>query len=156
PYSINKDLRHIKAALRVAKEWGYLKELPRFRMEKAPKNLPTYVTGDHFAAIYAACEKARMPLDQPYPAADWWRALIVMGYMTGWRISAMLGLRRDDLDLDAATAITRAEDNKGKRDERVKLHTVVVEHLKKLAGFDPHVFPWNHDRRTLQTEFLRV
>ena len=68
----------------------------------------------------------------------------------------MLGLRRDDLDPDAGTAITRARDNKGKRDERVKLHPVVVEHLKKIGAFDSHVFPWNHDRTTLQNEFARL
>src|SRR5262249_13766701 len=78
------------------------------------------------------------------------------GYMTGWRISDMLGLKREDLDLDAGTAVTRWGDNKGKRDELVKLHPVVVDHLRKLAGFDPPVFPWNHNRRTLQTEFAKL
>jgi integrase len=156
PASINHDLRHLKAALRVAREWGYLPSLPRVRMEKVVKKLPTYVTGDHFALIYAACDQARLPADLPYPVADWWRALVVMGYMTGWRISDMLGLKRDDLDLEAETAVTRGEDNKGKRDELVKLHPVVVEHLKRLAGFDTHVFVWNHDRRTLHSEFARI
>jgi integrase len=156
PATINHDLRHLKAALAIAHEWGYLLAVPKVRMEKEPKKLPTYVTGEHFAAMYAACEHATMPGDQPYPAADWWRAVIVMGYMTGWRISDMLGLRRDDLDLDAATAITRWADNKGKRDELVKLHPVVIDHLRILAGFDPRVLPWNHNRRTLQTEFARI
>jgi integrase len=156
PASINKDLRHVKAALRVAAEWGYLRAVPKFRMEKVVKALPTYVTGEHFAAIYQACETARMPEGLPYPAADWWRGLMVMGFMTGWRISDMLGLRRDDLDLEGGYAITRGADNKGKRDERVKLHPVVVDHLRKLAGFDPCVFTWNHDRRTLQTIFAEV
>jgi integrase len=156
PYSLNKDLRHLKAALRVAHEWNYLQLLPKVRMEKVVKGLPSYVTGEHFALIYSACDQARLPADQPYPAADWWRALLVMGYMTGWRIGDMLGLRREDLDLEAGFAITRGEDNKGKRDERVKLHPVVVQHLSTLAGFDPHVFPFNHDRRTLQSEFLRL
>jgi integrase len=156
-HTINHDLRHLKAALSVAQEWGYLPSLPRFRMEKAVKSLPTYVTGDHFAAIYQACQAARMPesLGHVTPA-DWWRALIVMGYMTGWRISDMLGLRREDLDLEAGTAITRGEDNKGKRDERVKLHPVVIDHLKKLVGFDSLVFVWNHNRRTLDAEFHRI
>jgi integrase len=126
-------------------------------MEKVVKKLPTYVTGDHFAQIYAACDKARFPEDLPnVAAADWWRALVTMGYMTGWRISDMLGLRRDDLDLEAGTAVTRGKDNKGKRDERVKLHPVVVEHLRRIVGFGPLVFVWNHDRRTLHTEFARV
>jgi integrase len=156
PATVNKDLRHVKAALNVAHEWGYLSRVPKFRMERVPKKLARYMTGDHFALVYRACDRARMPEGMPYPAADWWRALIVTGYLTGWRIGDMLGLRRDDLDLEAGTAVTRSEDNKGKRDELVKLHPVVVEHLKKLAGFDPHVFPWNHDRRTLDTEFHRV
>jgi integrase len=38
----------------------------------------------------------------------------------------------------------------------VKLHPVLVEHLRKLAGFDPHVFPWSHSERTLYDEFARV
>ena len=63
---------------------------------------------------------------------------------------------RDDLDLQLAEAITRGADNKGKRDERVKLHPVVVEHLKVLAGFSSRVFAWNHDQRTLQTEFAKI
>jgi integrase len=156
PATVNKELRFIKAALRVAHEWGYLPIVPKFRMEKAPVKLPTYVTGEHFAAIYKACESAKFPADQPYPAADWWRGLVVMAYMTGWRISELLALRREDLDLDAGTAITRATDNKGKRDEIVKLHPVVVEHLKRLVGFDPRVLPWNNNIRTLHTEFARI
>jgi integrase len=156
PASVNHDLRHIKAVLAVAVEWGYLKALPKFRMEKVPKELPTYMTGDHFAQIYGACDQARLPADLPYPAADWWRALLVMGYMTGWRISDMLGLRRADLDLETGVAVTRAEDNKGKRDERVKLHPVVVEHLMKIAGFDARVFPWNYNYRTLHARFMRL
>jgi integrase len=140
--TINKELRHIRAVLRIAKDWGYLPEVPRFRMQREPGQLPNYVNGDHFALIYGACDKARMPEDLPNVApADWWRALLVTGYMTGWRIGDMLGLRRTDLDLDAGTALSRAEENKGKRDALVKLHPVVIEHLCKLVGFGPVVFP---------------
>jgi integrase len=129
-------------------------------MEKVPQKLPTYITGDHFAAIYQACEEPKFPTNLPYPTADWWRALLVTGYMTGWRISELLALQRVDLDLDQETAITRAEDNKGKRDEVVKLHPVkgkrdevvklhpvVVEHLRKIVSFDPVVFPGSTTRR---------
>jgi integrase len=156
PFTVNKELRHLRAALRKAHRWGYLPAVPYFDLEREPKKLPTYISGEHFAQVYQACESARMPEGLPCLPADWWRALIVMGYMTGWRISDMLALRRDDLDLEAGTAITRAEDNKGKRDELVKLHPVVVDHLRKLAGFDPRVFVWNHNRRTLQTEFAKI
>src|SRR5262249_11959247 len=130
--SINHDLRHIKAALRIAADWGYLPAVPKFRMEKEAKKLPRYVTGDHLAAIYAACDKATMPEGFPFSPADWWRGILIVGYMTGWRIGDMLNLRREDLDLADGTAVIRwdAEGNKGKRDELVKLSPVVVEHLK--------------------------
>src|SRR5580704_10492249 len=77
PATINKDLRHIKAALRIAKEWGYLPEVPKIRMVKEPQKLPTYVTPVHFELIYTkACDLARFPKEQEqrYTAADWWKA----------------------------------------------------------------------------------
>ncbi len=57
-----------------------------------------------------------MPKGIPTPPADWWRGLIVMAYMTGWRISDLLGLQKNDLDLEKGVAITRWDDNKGKGD----------------------------------------
>jgi integrase len=156
PATVNHDLRHVKAALRVAVDWGYLGRMPKFRMEREPRRLPTYVTGEHFALIYAACESATMPRHLPYPTAAWWRGLVVFGYMTGWRIGDMLGLRREDLDLEQGFAITRFENNKGKRDDRVKLHPIIVEHLRRLPGFTPTVFPWSNNRRTLHSEFHRI
>jgi integrase len=79
-----------------------------------------------------------------------------MGYMTGWRISDIMGLRREDLNLEAGTAISRGSVNKGKRDELVKLHSVVVDHLRKLTGFSHEVFPWHYNNRTLYYEFNRI
>lgn len=158
PSTINTDLQRVKAALNAAVEWGYLAKAPRFHMERLPGLLPRYVTGDHFAAIYAACDVARMPAGFAFSPADWWRALLVLGYMTGWRIGQMLSLRREDLDLEAGTAFSRwgAEGNKGKRDVLIRLHPVVITHLKKLPGFTPTVLPWNYNERAVYEEFLRI
>src|SRR5205823_1213253 len=54
------------------------------------------------------------------------------------------------------TAVSLAQDNKGKRDELVHLHPVVVEHLRRLAGFTTTVLPWPHNERTLYTQFARI
>ncbi len=156
PATINKDLRHLKAALTKAVDWGHLQKVPRFGMERTVKKLIRFVTAEHFADIYRACDQAIKPAAMPYPAADWWRGLLTFAYMTGWRISDMLALRRADLDLRGGYAITRGEDNKGGRDDRVKLHAVVVAHMEKLASLDAFVFPWPHDRRTLELEWDRI
>jgi integrase len=152
--TVNRQLRHLKAVLRIAHEWKYLPEVPKVRMLKEPGKLPRFITADHFAALYQACGTARWPDDLPnVTAADWWRGILIFAYMTGWRINEILSLRRDDVDLDAATAVTRAGDNKGKRDERIKLHPVVVDHLRRLPGFDNIVFRWSRCERQLYDQF---
>ncbi len=156
PATINKELRHIRAVLQIAVDWGYLAQRPKFRMVKEPQKLVRYVTPEHFAAIYQACEVAKRPAADTYDAATWWRTLLTFCYMTGWRISEPLALRWDDVSLDAGTAITRWGDNKGKRDERVPLHPVVVEHLRKVVDFGQAVFPWPHHERTLWEDFAAI
>jgi integrase len=158
PATINKDLRHLRAVLKKAQKWGYLSVLPEFRDEfvREPSRLPTYMTPEHFAAIYGAANVARFPRGLPYPPADWWRALLMMAYMTGWRISALLSLKRADVDFEAGTAVTRAEDNKGKRDQAIELHPVVLDRLKAIPSFELQILPWQHCRRMLFTQFARI
>jgi integrase len=87
---------------------------------------------------------------------DWWRALLVMAYMTGWRIGSLLALRREDVNLEQGYAVSRAGDNKGKRDQRIPLHVLVVEHLTKIVSFSPLVFAWDRSRRALFDEFAAI
>ena len=70
------------------------RRLPKCRMEKGPKKLPTYVTGDHFADIYAGLRRGpASPSGLPLPALRFLAGgAVVMGYMTGWRIGDMIGL----------------------------------------------------------------
>ncbi|MEX2175886.1 MAG: hypothetical protein WD872_16105 [Pirellulaceae bacterium] len=140
--SINKELRTLKAVFRVAHDWGYLAAVPKMRMLKEPGKLPRYITAAEFALLYDACDTATLPAEgMPYSACDWWRGLLTFAYMTGWRVGECLAVKRTDVDMDAATAITRAVDNKGKRDEAVPLHPVIIDHLKRLPGFSPMMLP---------------
>jgi len=143
PRSVNKDLLVIHSVLETAVRWKYLRRVPEFEYEKVPESVFVYVTPDAFGQLYGACEHAQWPDDQPYAAADWWRGLLVFGYLTGWRIRQMLSIRREDVNLEHGTALSRAKDNKGKRDQLVHLHPLIVEHLQRLASFDPLMFPWN-------------
>jgi integrase len=156
PATINKELRQLRAAFKKACKLGYLSKEPEFEFLKQPQKLPTYVGPEDFAKIYAACDKARWPERQPFTPTDWWRGLLMMAYMTGWRIGSLLALRWEDVDLQEGTAITRAQDNKGKRDQLVPLHPVVVEHLRKLVSLDSFVFPWSHGRRHIFEEFGKI
>lgn len=139
---------------------GLVRQVPKLRFLKQPKILPTYVPPDHFAAIYAACEEDALPNDIPnMTPADWWRGLLVLSYMTGWRIGQRMPLKWSDIDLDNGTALTRAEDNGNEacKDEQIPLHLVAVEHLKRPTGsFDSHAFPWNAQYRKLWPVFHEI
>lgn len=160
PATVNKELRYVRLVLNVAKEWKIIQDVPKIRFLKLQKLLPTFIPPEHFAAIYAACRVATMPGDVPnIKPAVWWRGLLVTAYMTGWRIGQLKSLKWTDVDLEAGTAVTRADavGNKGKREERIPLHPLVLEHLRQLAGsFDTHVFPWTENARNLWPEFQRI
>ena len=83
PATVNKELRSIEAALRIAHDWEYITKVPKFKMLREPDKIPLYVTPEHFASIYQACEHAERPATDAYTAAEWWRALLVFIYMTG-------------------------------------------------------------------------
>ncbi len=77
-------------------------------------------------------------------------------FTSGWRIGQTLSLTRDDLDLDGGFAIARAEDTKGKRDARIPLHPMAIEHLRTIEDFNPLVFMWSNGKSTLSKDFVRL
>jgi len=158
PATVNRELRYILAALNLAADWNYLNKVPRMRSLKPKEKLPTFVTPEHFAAMVEACRVATMPTGIPNVSpAEWWRGLLVMLYMTGWRIGQTLAVRWEDVDLVAETALSQADDNKGGRDHETPLHPLIVKYLRQLEGsFSPTVFPWPHNIRTLWAEFERI
>jgi integrase len=155
--TINKELRHLRAVFRKAKKLGYLSAAPDFDFLKEPKKLPSWIPPEHLAAMYRVCDTATSrPVGLPYRAADWWRGVLIFGYMTGWRIGSILSLRREDVDLGAGTAISQAEDNKGGRDQIIALPPLVVEHLQRVPSFEPVFFPWPHGPRRLYDDFEAI
>jgi integrase len=157
--TINKEPRHPRATLRKARDWGYVTRVPKFDFEKEAKELPTYMSDEHFLAIYSACENAKHPagLSNGITACQRWRGLLTMAFMTGWRIGSLLALAWDDVDLEAGTALSAAADNKGDRDQLVPLHQIVIEHVRPLKGaFTKQVFPWTIGRRLLWDKFQRL
>ncbi len=156
PASVNHDLRHLKAALRIAHEWEYLPVVPKFRKVLESEQIGPVITEDHFQAVYEACDVATMPKGLHCEAAEWWRGVLVFAITTGWRIEEILCFRREDLDLETGAILTRASDNKGNRDDMDYLADIALKHVKAVIGFHPGVFHWTHNMTTLRAQFHRI
>jgi len=156
PASINCELRTLRRVLNVANRWQYLKTAPKIEFLKEPTVQPTFVSSEEFTSIYQACYAAKYPDHMPYPAEDWWKAFLLFQFMTGWRVGEPLDLLRVDLDLERGYAVTRAEHNKGGEESHIPLHPVLMEHLRKIPGFTPAVFPWRHSEKHLWRQFQRI
>lgn len=158
PATINKELRCLKSVFNYAHDWSYLDKPPSFkkRFIREPEKLPSFVSDEDFSKIYEACKVAEMPAIPNVSPAAWWQGLLIMALMTGWRIDEILSFKRKDLDLVDGTAITRHKDNKGKRDARIFIHEMVIEHIKEIHSFDEFVFPWQLSRRRLYDQFYAI
>ena len=158
PATVQKELRHIRAALSTAKDWNYLRSIPRLPRVKGHQKDKRFMTEDHFNVIMVASDQARQPdprIHLGMDAGTWWRALLATAWTSGMRIGALMALRWDDVDLDRGVVWSRGRDNKGKRDTKHDIQGA-VEFLRLLPRIDPRVFPWNHHRRTLDVAFHAI
>ncbi len=156
PATVNKELRQLRAMLGFAKEANYVAKVPKFEFLKELEKIPTYVSEETFAELYANADSAQWPDEPGVTAGDWWRAYLVWLYMTGWRAMEPLSVRRADFDPVKGTVLLRAEHNKGGRDALVVLHPLVTDHVAALKSFSPMLLPWDHGRRSLWKEFHRI
>lgn len=156
PATLNKKLRHLRAALRKARSWKLIQDIPEFPFAREPERHPEYVDDPAFAKLYNACDEMTQPRDGNYTPAEWWRALLTFGYLTGWRISEILAVRRHDVDFQAGTAFIPADQTKGRRDATVELHPAILDHLRTIAGFRETLFFWPLHERMLWTHFAKL
>lgn len=161
PATVKKELRHIRAALGVAKRWKYVAEVPEMPEIHEDEREKLHVTEEHFALMMKAADSATFPemdMHDLHPGCtpgDWWRALFATAWVTGARISAILKLRWQDLDFETGRILSRASTTKGRKDVRPDIKAA-MPYLEKICGGDPRLLPWNHAPRTLYREFERI
>ncbi len=129
PNGVNADLRHIRAALRHAVDWGMLQQAPKIKMVKVDNSLPRYIEPDELDLILSA-------EDNPAHRALWDFLL-----WTGCRRSEALGLQWKDISL-TPTPMAKVT-GKGRKQRLIPLLPQAVQALgeKKDIGF---VFPQVH------------
>jgi integrase len=154
PGTINKELRVLRAMVNLAAEEGLLTKAPTVRLLKEPEREVVFITDEQFAELYKAADTMTRPADRHYTPGEWWRALLVFLYTTGWRKSQAMAIHRDFLDLDGGSVFAPAENTKGNRDARIQLTPMAIEHLRVIQDRYPLVFAWTNHPDTLSKDFV--
>jgi integrase len=131
--SANTWLRHFKAALSKAVDWGYLKANPCQGVKhlSVDEPMPRYLTQEDFARIMAA---------EPDPA---FRRLWEIYLRTGCRRTEILSVRAEDIDWQARAIIIRR--TKGRRAKLVPITPELEVLLREIPIQVGRLFPWTPD-----------
>lgn len=74
----------------------------------------------------------------------WWTSLILFLYDSGARISAALGVRRDDVLLDSGVVVLRAENAKTHHEQLVSIGPDTCERIRSLIDASPGDLVWQY------------
>lgn len=127
PATVNRDLRHLRAALNWAARRDLVDRLPDFKgiFLRTPKSKPTVMPEQDFMAIVAVAEAVDTPVSRRSGA--WWRTFLYLGYYLGLRRGELLALAWSDIDLDARELRVQAASSKGRRERVLPLPNAIAD-----------------------------
>jgi integrase len=151
PATVNKELRHIRSALRWALRRDYISRVPEFSSVfiRVESKQPVTIPEDDFITMVEALKKPKLELEKR--PKDWWRVFLYVAYYLGLRRSEILGLTWDRVSLDSHEVHISAITSKGRKDRVIPMApelTDVLREWRKLQGGTKakgEVLPWPYD-----------
>jgi integrase len=128
------------ALWRFACRQGYLTRWPTMAPVKVPDRVPRAWTQGELVKLFAALENAG-PVGS-LKGSLWWRALFLVLWDTGERISAVLAVQWQWVDLDGQTIYIPAEVRKGGHGDR--LYPIAEDTAKAIAALPRQYKPFFH------------
>lgn len=116
PASIRRKLAAVRSFFQfmLRQGWVEINAAKLLRTPKAPKTLPRVMTEEQMNGLVDGVTPASEEFEKPFPERD--RALFELLYGCGVRISELVGLNLDDLDLSEGWMVVRG---KGKKERQV-------------------------------------
>jgi len=149
PETLNRELNTLKRLLRMAVEWGYLKENPAKPVKKirVAVNSPRFLDRDEVGRLIDACLEHTPEI----------YALVVTALHTGMRKSELFNFRWEDIDFvrGSLTVSSRKEwHTKNYESRTMPLHEEVRRILEPMGMAKGYVF-CNQDGAKLGNHFIR-
>lgn len=156
--TVNKDLASILALWRFLHRQRLVKAYPQVTLEREPKRIPVAWSEKEFNQLFSTALRLSGSIGD-VPECVWWPALLLVLIDSAERISAVMRLRWDDVDLSTQWIVFPAESRKGRTsDSAVAIAddtTAKLAELRKLKK-RPAVFPWPMNRTYLWYRYGRL
>jgi integrase len=156
PSSVNKERNNLLAIWRFAARKRYVDQWPDVDPEVEPKRVPQAWTENEVFRLFASIAQ-EAGLIAGIPAALWWQGLHLVGWDTGERIGAVLGLEWVNVDLAGRWALCAAESRKGKREDKIyRLAEDTCEILRQIRRPFKHVFEWPYCANYIWAKYAKI
>lgn len=160
PYTANCYRSKLVALWNFLARLRIVEKFPTMIKLKEPHRIPRAWTIGQLSTLFRACDQQQGTIGNA-PAALWWHALHAVIWDTGERITAVLSLEWDDLAWDTGDIVSRAENRKGKKEDKAfRLHPDTLKILGELRKFvrGPKILEidftictvWNRYKRLLE------
>lgn len=153
--TVERDRYNLLALWRYANRRKLVDTWPEIEPEVIPERAVLAWSEAEVHKLLDACKLAEGRIGS-CPASTWWKALHLLAWDTGERITALMGITWEGLDLAAGTVVCRAETRKGGRQDRVyRLHSDTVATLRTVPRGSAEVLPWPYSKTYLWTRYTR-
>lgn len=150
PATANRDLRHVRTALRWAYRREYLNRVPDFTglMVRLDDKQPAIIPEEDFRAIVAALRNPELVLRRA--TAGWWRVFLYVANYLGMRRGEIFGLTWDRIRFDANEVVVSAGSSKSRRDRVLPMTDELARVLSQWRSSQPtlpmsgEVLPWTY------------
>lgn len=150
PATVNRDRRHLLALWRHASDLELLPPPPRIPRVKEPAQVPHTFTLAELSRLLTACDAM--------PDPTWWRAMLLIYYETGCRLTAALSIRIGDVSFADRTIVLRGDAAKTGRTQVLSVtdHCLAaIAAQSVMRAKDERVLPWKKHRRRIFDWFRR-
>jgi integrase len=148
PASVQKDKTQLQALWTYAarKRWAAdFPELPRLRVPRKTAMGKAYTAEDVTALIQRA--RHRCGTTGGRPSAWWWSTFIYAAWCSGERLSALLSLKWEQVDLENRRILLLGEHRKGRTRDIVREITPELAHMLAAGRGEPDSLVWQWDRK---------
>ncbi len=161
--TVNRDLRHLRAALRWAERRNYISAMPDFKdvFIREDRRQPVIIPEDDFVAMVQALHDPGLVLKKR--PAEWWRVFFYVAYYLGLRVGEILGLTWERVSLETLEVRIMASTSKGRKERVVPMAAELAKVFKdwrdRHTNYSPRdeVLPWPYDNyRSLYVDWHAI